>query len=233
MNYLKLVHRHQNDFPVVCIDDPVQKWMEQGLLQRLYKQTISAGTFWHANAALRSIVPYTRSVVLSAHQGTKGPAAERWGATCMCWSTRKSPCRRRVICRRNPRHACRSRARSPQRASYGSVVPPAAPRPLRRLHHRRRQEAGVDDRHPQDLYHQSLRREKSWATQAQRSGSRRLGQAWACSLDRSTQRTTLRHGAPPRVAGEPTCGPPWTSAPPASAPRAPPTRRDARSTPAS
>ena len=63
------------DPDVVFIDEPVQEWMKEGLLQNLYEQKISAGAFQHA--ALNSIVSYARSAILSAPKGTKLFIAER------------------------------------------------------------------------------------------------------------------------------------------------------------
>ena len=63
------------DPDVVFIDEPVQEWMDEGLLQNLYEKKISSGSFQHA--ALNSIVAYARSAILAAPKGTKLFIAER------------------------------------------------------------------------------------------------------------------------------------------------------------
>lgn len=63
------------DPEVAFIDEPVQEWLDKGLLQQLYEKKISAGSFQHA--ALSSIVEYARSAILNAPKSTKLFIAER------------------------------------------------------------------------------------------------------------------------------------------------------------
>lgn len=63
------------DPEVAFIDEPVQEWLDKGLLQQLYEKKISAGSFQHA--ALSSIVEYARSAILKAPTSTKLFIAER------------------------------------------------------------------------------------------------------------------------------------------------------------
>ena len=63
------------DPDVVFIEEPVQEWLDAGILQQLYEKKISAGSFQHA--ALSSLVAYARSAILAAPKGTKLFIAER------------------------------------------------------------------------------------------------------------------------------------------------------------
>ena len=63
------------DPDVAFIEEPVQEWLDKGLLQQLYEKKISAGSFQHA--ALSSIVEYARSAILKAPTSTKLFIAER------------------------------------------------------------------------------------------------------------------------------------------------------------
>jgi len=63
------------DISVVFIDEPVEEWLEYGLLQNLYDQNISAEAFQYA--ALSSVVAHTCKAIMAAPSGTKLFIAER------------------------------------------------------------------------------------------------------------------------------------------------------------
>ena len=75
MAHLKSCRWHQEEISVVLIDEPVQEWLDQGLLQDLYDKNITAEAFQYA--ALSSIVSHTRKVMMSASPGTTLFIAER------------------------------------------------------------------------------------------------------------------------------------------------------------
>lgn len=75
MAYLKSFHWEGADISVVFIDEPVEEWLEHGLLQNLYNQNISAEAFQYA--ALSSVVAHTCKAIMAAPPGTKLFIAER------------------------------------------------------------------------------------------------------------------------------------------------------------
>ena len=75
MESLKSFDWADADISVVFIDEPVEEWLEYGLLQNLYDQNISAEAFQYA--ALSSVVAHTCKAIMEAPPGTKLFIAER------------------------------------------------------------------------------------------------------------------------------------------------------------
>jgi len=75
MAFLKSFAWADADISVVFIDEPVEEWLEYGLLQNLYDQNISAEAFQYA--ALSSVVAHTCKAIMAAPSGTKLFIAER------------------------------------------------------------------------------------------------------------------------------------------------------------